>query len=233
MQNSISANLWFDAAAFKGTYMDRIENHLNYNPWLRSIYDEAKSIAALELSARKKGKVSKIPGTILEDGLSEIDLNNRAQTIRYGDYDYPSPMEPPRLINHEAASVPEAYFTFLFLIGGFSCRSVELFNLGKDFLYNEVGRDKVIPNVAGPSVRERVVTGRASSYHREFEKSYPIQLILGRCDHGEYFYDRRYDNYSLIGFDKTSPFNNCEEMLHHAMYRARENIKENWTAPAV
>jgi len=211
--------------------MDRTENHLNYNPWLRGIYDEARGIAELELSTRPKGKVSKVPGTILEDGLSELDLNCIAETIRFGDYDYPGPMDPPKLINHEASSVPEAYFTFLFLIGGFKCRSVNLFNMGKEYLYNETGRDKVIANVAGPGVRERVITGRASSYHREFEKSYPVQLILGRCDHGEYVYDRRYDNYSLINPEHTTNFDNCGEMLHHAMYRARENIKENWTAP--
>ncbi|MCL2265924.1 MAG: hypothetical protein FWC22_07775 [Treponema sp.] len=209
--------------------MDRIENHLNYNPWLRGINDEAKSIEALELSARPKGKVTKV----LEDGLSELDLSGIAETIRFGDYRKVSPDNPLQLINHEAAAVPEAYFTFLFLIGGFKCRSVQLFNLGKEYLYHEVGRDKAIRNVVGPCVREWVVTGHASSYHRSFEESYPVKIILGRCDHGEYVYDRRYDNYSLISAEHTTNFNNCEEMLRHAMYRARENIKENWTEAAV
>jgi hypothetical protein len=62
----------------------------------------------------------------------------------------------------------------------------------------------------------------------EVNLSYLIQIKLGKCDHGEYVYDRRYDNYFLIGFDQTTHFNNCGEMLNHAMYRARENIKEKW-----
>ena len=207
--------------------MDRTENHLNYNPWLRGIYDEAKNIAASD------------PGTVLEGGLSELDLNNRAETIRRGDYNcndydyYHSPKEylPEHLINHEAAAIPEAYFAFLFLIGGFSCRSVHLFNLGPKYITNGHGMKFGIASVIGPCVREKVITGETSSYGKTYEKSYPIQLILGRCDHGEYVYDRRYDSYSLIGVDQTTYFNNCEEMLNHAMYRARKNIEENWTAP--
>ena len=55
--------------------MDRMENHLNHNPWLHGIYAEAKSIAAID------------PNTVLEAGLSELDLNNRAETLRRGDYE--------------------------------------------------------------------------------------------------------------------------------------------------
>ena len=197
--------------------MDRTENHLNYNPWLRGIYDEARDIAAAD------------PGTVLEPGLDELDLNNRAQTIRYGDYKYISPISDPELINKEGTAVPEAYFSFLFLIGGFSCRSVCLFHLGKEYLYNEHGRNRSVANVAGPSVRERVITGETQSYHVRFELSYPVQIILGKCDHGEYVFDRRYESYFLIGFDRITHFNNCGEMLSHAMSRARKNIEENWT----
>ena len=206
--------------------MDRIENHLNYNPWLRGINDEAKSIAAID------------PNTALGAGLSELDLNNRAKTLRRGDYDcndhdyFHGSKEylVECLINHEATAVPEAYFAFLFLIGGFNCRSVYLFDLGAKYLANGHGMKFGIASVIGPSVRERVITGETSSYGKTYEKSYPIQIIPGRCDHGEYIYDRRYDSYFLIGFGRTTHFNNCGEMLNHAMYRVRKNIEENWTA---
>jgi len=207
--------------------MDRIENHLSYNPWLRGIYDEAKSISTLD------------PDTILGNGLNELDLNNRAETIRRGDYncnDYsyfhcPKEYLPEYLINHNGTAVPEAYFAFLFLIGGFSCRSVRLFDLGRNYLGTGHGMKFGLAGVLGSSVRERVITGETSSYGHTHELSYPIQLTLGVCDHGDYVYDRRYDSYSLINPEHTSNFDNCDAMLYHAMYRARENIKENWTAP--
>jgi hypothetical protein len=196
--------------------MDKTENHLNYNPWLRGIYDEAKGIAASD------------KGTVLEPGLSELDLNSRAEVIRRGDFKFTSPLSEPVQINNEATAVPEAYFSFLYIIGGFKCRSVQLYHLGGEYLYNDHGRTSIIANVEGPSVRERVVTGKASSYHREFDLSYPIQIILGRCDHGEYVYDRRYDSYFLARNNGDTYFNNCGDMLSHAMYRVRENIKEKW-----
>ncbi|MCL1929306.1 MAG: hypothetical protein FWG07_11020 [Treponema sp.] len=198
--------------------MDMIENHLNYNPWLRGIYDEANRIAAND------------PGTVLEPGLSEDDLYLRAETIRYGDYKFNNTNGNRDLINNEATAVPEAYFCFLRLIGGFNCRSVQLYHLGKEYLYNDHGRNTSIANVVGPSVREKVITGETQSYHVKFELSYPLQVTLGKCDHGEYVYDRRNDSYSLIGFDRTTNFKDCGEMLNHALYRARENIKENWKA---
>ncbi|MDR0290358.1 MAG: hypothetical protein LBI06_05420 [Treponema sp.] len=191
--------------------MDKTENHLYYNPWLCGIYDEAKRLAADDT------------GTVLEAGLSELDLNNRAEVIRKGDRNNSNDT-----VNTDATAVPEAYFSFLYLIGGFKCRSVQLYHLGNEYLRNEHGRSFYVANVVGPSVREKVVTGKASSYGLEYELSYPIQIILGRCDHGEYVYDRRYDSYFLVGFDQTTHFNNCGEMVSHAMYRARKNIEENW-----
>jgi len=197
-------------------FMDTTENHLFHNPWLREIYDELKQLAASD------------PDTILEPGLSEDDLFIRAETIRFGDYKKNYASGENELINNEATAVPESYFCFLRLIGGFKCRSVQLYHLGREYLYNDHGRNTSIANVVGPSVREKVITGETQSYHVRFELSYPVQIILGSCDHGEYVYDRRYDSYHLIGFDKTTNFNGCGEMLSHAIYRARENIKENW-----
>jgi len=207
--------------------LERIENHLNYNPWLRGIYDEAKSIAALDRDA------------VLEPALSESDLSDRADVMRYGDYEYKGQADKV-LINHDANAVPEAYFSFLFLIGGFKCRSVELYHLGYDYMhikcvrgYNDSpqkGPTIPIAVVEGSSVREIVTTGTIHNAYSEYSASYPIQITLGRCDHGEYVYDRRYDGYSLIGFGNVTNFNNCGEMLNHAMYRARENIRENWTS---
>jgi len=198
--------------------MNIIENHLNHNPWLRGIYDELKRITADD------------PGTVLEPGLSEEDLFLRAEVMRFGDFKKNNMNGEKELINIDATAIPEAYFCFLRIIGGFNCRSVQLFHLGREYLYNDHGRNTSIANVVGPSVRERVITGETQSYHVKFELSYPIQIILGRCDHGEYVYDRRNDNYFLIGYDRMTNFNGCGEMLNHAIFRARENIKENWTA---
>jgi len=201
----------------KATDLERTENHLNNNPWLRGIYDEAKSIAALDPA-----------GAVLKPGLSAEELFNRAEVIRNGDYE---PNETGKvLVNHEATAVPEAYFTFLFLIGGFRCRSVRLYHLGSDFIRmttgSKYGHSFSVPGVSGLSVREKVMTGRSFNGS---EKCYPVQITLGRCDHGEYVYDRRQDNYSLIGFGQVTNFNSCADMLNHAMYRARKNIEENWT----
>jgi len=199
--------------------MDTIENHLFHNPWLRGIYDEVKQITASD------------PDTLLEPGLSKEDLYIRAETIRFGDYKKNNVSGEFDLINNEATAIPESYFCFLHLIGGFKCRSVQLYHLGREYLYNDHGRNTSIANVVGPSVREKVVTGETQSHHVKFELSYPTQIILGRCDHGEYVYDRRYDSYFLIGYDRMTHFNSCGQMLDHAMYRARENIKEKWKAP--
>jgi len=199
-----------DDRNFENPSLDRAENHLNYNPWLRGIYDEAKNIAALD------------PLTVLQDGLNEDDLYDRVKAITYGDFRYSY-----RYIyveNNDADAIPGAYFNFLFLIGGFSCRSVRLYHLGKEYIDSEYYKNdnSKIANVSGPCVREKVI--------RNESEAYPIQLTLGVCDHGDYVYDRRYDSYSLVNPEHTSNFDNCDAMLYHAMYRARENIKDNWKA---
>jgi len=202
--------------------LERIENHLNYNPWLRGIYNEAKSIASLDTCA------------VLGRGLTSEELADRADVIRNGDYEVKD--EQKVQINHEATAVPEPYFAFLYLIGGFSCRSVRLYDMGSDYLNKctggKYGHSFVVPGVLGPCVREKVVI---NAHWGGFgaEQAYPLQIALGKCDHGEYIYDRRYDSYSLVGSGDITRFNNsCGDMLNHALYRARENIKENWTLSA-
>ena len=108
--------------------------------------------------------------------------------------------------------IPHTYFDFMSLIGGFDCGSVHLYTA-------EFKTYSILKPTSSPSNE-----GKQTAMNKDMMEDGLLQILLGECDHGLYFFNTEKDAYYLDGYDRTTTFVNCIAMLLHAIYRARTNM---------
>ena len=143
-----------------------------------------------------------IPDLFLQPGLSENELVSLDARIPIGD-------APPWGGRPNMHKTPGTYLEFLRLVGGFSYDRLWL-SREPFSVFSQVTERRSAPTMGHTTT---------------FEVYFPVRLTLGYCDHGYYLFDTRWNNYVLVGYDRTTYFDNCIGMLLHAMWRARENYE--------
>ena len=139
-----------------------------------------------------------IPELTLRPGLSDAEREKLDERIPRGD--------PPYCWDN-TYSTPKTYLDFLKLVGGFEFDRLHL--SGESIgVYSSATKSR-----SGPTMGHMIT----------YQVRYPVKLRLGHCDHGDYLFDTRWNNYILVNHDRTVYFDDCIGMLLHAMWRLREN----------
>ena len=158
-----------------------IRTHLWHNPWLEPPY------AAL------LGLAEEIDALVLHQGADDTALYYLALNLR----------------RRSAPCVPEAWFSFLKLVAGFSYKGICMYDL-TDIMKNNQDPDPVYG-------RAGMLRGGPVHYDRT---RWLQNIRLGRSDHGAYFYACASDSYHLSLINGgTHSFADCGDMLHHVLYR--------------